>query len=311
MHSLNVKLYPLYMNLKNSIIKYKSYEKELESKKEEQKKECENSEKEVERLRENQNKMKEEMEKTKNDININNEILKDSINETKLKNELGELKNKNELEKTKFIMAKDLEKINLENECRIQESMKETQMCEDAKKKNNELEIIKLKYECLKDKIYNDKEFDELIDIAKKRKDEIINDELEDIKEQKNDLEDFKKQSKKRLDNLKEKNNAEIQKKQIELQNHKLREYNKLLLEKKKKFNDFKNKFSGNPVSNENLKNKEIEKAKMYFEQQKNILLMREQVFQQQKQNINTFVKQLEMNDDEYSKKLLNYFKKK
>ena len=107
-------------------------------------------------------------------------------------------------------------------------------ICEDAKNKSNEIEIIKLKYECLKDEIYNDKEFDELIDIAKKRKDEIINDELEDIKEQKNDLEDFKKQSKKRLDNLKEKNNAEIQKKQIELQNHKLREYNKLLLEKKK-----------------------------------------------------------------------------
>ena len=311
MHSLNVKLYPLYMNLKNSIIKYKSHEKELESKKEEQKKECEKSEKEVEELRENQNKIKEEVEKTKNDININNDILKDSINETKLKNELGELKNKNELEKTKFIMAKDLEKINLENECRIQESMKETQMCEDAKKKNNELEIIKLKYECLKDKIYNDKEFDELIDIAKKRKDEIINDQLEDFQEQKKELENFKNQSQKRLDNLKEKNNAEIQKKQIELQNHKLREYNNLLLEKKKKFNDFKNKFSVNPVSNENLKNKEIEKAKMYFEQQKNNLLMREQVFQQQKQNINTFVKQLEMNDDEYSKNLLNYFKKK
>ena len=304
-------LYPLYMKLKHSINKFHSYEKEIESKKEEQKEEYKNSVKEVQELREGQKKMKEEMEKFKNDINMNNSIINDSINETKLKNELQELKKKNELEKTKYIITKDIEKINLENEGRIQESMKETQMCEDAKNKSNEIEIIKLKYECLKDEIYNDKEFDELIDIAKKRKDEIINDQLEDFQEQKKELENFKNQSQKRLDNLKEKTNVEIQKKQIELQNHKLREYNNLLLEKKKKFNDFKNKFSVNPVSNENLKNKEIEKAKMYFEQQKNNLLVREQIFQKQKQNINAFVKQLEMNDDEYSKNLLNYFKKK
>ncbi|MBR6928129.1 MAG: acyltransferase, partial [Methanobrevibacter sp.] len=67
---------------------------------------------------------------------------------------------------------------------------------------------------------------------------------------------------------------------------NKLIEYNKLLEDKKKMFEDFKQKFSANQLSNENLKNKEIEKAKMYFEQQKNNILFREQIFNQQKQNI-------------------------
>ena len=70
-------------------------------------------------------------------------------------------------------------------------------------------------------------------------------------------------------------------------------------------FEDFKQKFSANQLSNENLKNKEIEKAKIYFEQQKNNIIFREQIFNQQKQNINALMKQLEINDDEYSKNLL------
>ena len=86
-------------------------------------------------------------------------------------------------------------------------------------------------------------------------------------------------------------------------------EYSKLLEEKKKRFEEFKKKFSANQISNENLKNKEIEKARMYFEQQKNNLLYREQIFNQQKININAFKKQLELNDDDYSKNLLNILK--
>ena len=74
-------------------------------------------------------------------------------------------------------------------------------------------------------------------------------------------------------------------------------------------FNDFKVKFSINKTSNEILKNKEIENAKMFYEQQKYNLGFREQVFQAQKQNINAFIKQLEINDDEYSKYLLNLLK--
>jgi hypothetical protein len=108
---------------------------------------------------------------------------------------------------------------------------------------------------------------------------------------------------------LREKGDLEIKKKQLELKNYKLSEYNKLLEQKKKMFEDFKKKFSANQISNENLKNKEIEKAKMYFEQQKTNLRFREQIFTQQKANINALKKQLEINDDEYSKSLLNMFK--
>ena len=311
MYSLKASLYYLYMDLKNQVNKMFSYEKEIESKKEKEKEEYENSLKEVEKLREGQNKIRENMEKIKKEIDENNNIKNESINETILKNELKELKAKNKLEETKLINIKDIEKINLQNQGLIDESKVETKLIKEGKEKTYEIEIMQLKYELLKDNIYNDKEFDELIDIAKQRKEEIINDELENFKEQKDELEKFKQQSNKRLTNLKEKNESEIQKKKIELQNHKLREYNNFLLEKKKNFNDFKNKFSTNPVSNDNLKNREIEKTKMFFEQQKQNLLFREQIFLHQKQNINAFVKQLEINDDEYSKNLLNYFRKK
>ena len=50
------------------------------------------------------------------------------LEETKLKNELQELKAKNELEETKYVIAKDLEIINLENEGRIKTSNKETKI---------------------------------------------------------------------------------------------------------------------------------------------------------------------------------------
>ena len=122
-------------------------------------------------------------------------------------------------------------------------------------------------------------------------------------------MEKFRENTDKKLQNLKYSNENEIQKKFLELQNHKLKEYNKLLLEKNKMFNDFKVKFSINKTSNEILKNKEIEKAKMFYEQQKYNLGFREQVFNTQKQNINAFIKQLEINDDEYSKYILNLLK--
>ena len=311
MFFLRPNLYPLYMKLKNLIYKYNEDKKDIESKKEEETKEYENSLKDVKNLREEQNKMKEDMENLKNKIKGDDAIRNESINETKLTNELKELKAKNNLEFVKFINAKDLEKTNLQNEGLLNETKKEKEIYQEARKKTLEIEIIKLKYTLLKDNIYNDKEFDELIDLAKQRKEEIINDELEKFKEQKIEVDNLKLQTNKRLTNLKIKNESEIQKKRIELHNHKLKEYNKFLLEKKKNIFDFKNKFSANQVSNEKLKNKEIEKAKNYFDQQNNNLLYREQIFLQQKQNINAFVKQMEMNDDEYSNYLLRYFKKK
>ncbi len=204
---------------------------------------------------------------------------------------------------------KDIDIIKLENEGNINTVQKGNLLQLIALQKSNHIKLIELKYECLKDNIYNDKEFDELIEIAKKKKEEILNDQLDNIKEQRIDLENFEKNSKKKLENLKEKNDLEIQKKQFELKNYKLIEYNKLLADKKKLFEEFKKKFSGNQLSNENLKNKEIEKAKMYFEQQKKNLMIREQIFNQQNQNIHALMKQLEINDDDYSKGLLNLLK--
>lgn len=44
----------------------------------------------------------------------------------------------------------------------------------------------------------------------------------------------------------------------------------------------------------------------MYFEQQKGFLLNKENMFQQQKQYIQAFIKQLEINNDKYSNNLKN-----
>ena len=51
----------------------------------------------------------------------------------------------------------------------------------------------------MKDKVYNDKEFDELIEIARKRKEELINDELENVMKERKEVENFEKSSKKQL----------------------------------------------------------------------------------------------------------------
>ena len=308
-YSLSAALYEKYMRLKNSIIKYKSDVKEKESKKKKETEEYENSLKGLDKLKEENNKLKSEKEKKNNEINDKNNISKDILEEIKLENELKEIKAKNELEIYKVKMSKDIEILTWKNDGEIQRFSELAKFAEEAKQKKNEIEIIKLKYECLKDKIYNDKEYDELIELAKQRKDEIINDELENFKEQKKDLEDFRKKSEKRLKNIQEKNSCDIHKKFLELQNYKLEEYNKFLLEKKKMFEDFKTKLSIKTVSNENLKKIEIEKAKIFYEQQKNNLIYREQAIQQQKMNINAFIKQLEINEDDYSKYLLSLLK--
>ena len=174
---------------------------------------------------------------------------------------------------------------------------------------NNDIKRLELKYNCLKDEIYEGTEFDELIEIAEQKKNEVINNEIEYFKVQQKELEEFREKTNKKLQNLKSVKENEVQKKFLELQNYKFKEYNKFLLEKNKMFNDFKENFSVNKTSNDDLKNREIERARMYYEQQKNLLMVREQVFQTQKQNINAFIKQLEINDDEYSKYLLSLLK--
>jgi hypothetical protein len=308
-YSLKAMFLGFYKKFQNAYENYLLNIKKNESLKKAANEEYEKSLKETDKLKENQKKIIQEKEDLQKEINEGKNIVNDIIEEVRLKCELKELKEKNKLEKEEFKFIKDIEKKNLENNGKVERGQKEAEMYMNEKTKENEIRRMELKYKCLKDQIYDDKEFDELIEIVTKRKDEILNDEIESFIEQKNELEKLKKNSEKRIEYEKEKKDCEIQKKFIELQKYKYTEYNKYLLEKEKMFNEFKNKFSVNQLSNNNLKNKEIEKAKIYFEQQKNILNLREDIFKRQQQNINAFIKQLEINDDDYSKYLLSLLK--
>lgn len=307
--SLNYKIYKKYMNFKMNNINYNQTKEENKLKEEKEQKEYEDSLKQIEDLKEKNKQLIEKNKIAKSQLNEDLNGINLAIEETKLKIELEEIKNNNKKEEIKFINQRDIDIQKIKYEGNIKSKERENLLKIQALEKGNSIKLIQLKYECLKDKVYNDKEFDELIEIARKRKEELINDELENVMEERKEVENFEKSSKKKLENLKERNNLEIEKKRFELKNYKLAEYNKLLENKKKLYDNFKNKFSANQLSNEKLKNNEILKAKMYFDQQKNNLVIRERIFEQQKQNIHAFLKQLEINDDDYSKFLLNMLK--
>ena len=284
---LKKSIIPLYLELKNRFVKYNAQKNNMTNKEQEQREKYLTLLEEFSTQREElQNKLevKKEIEKEVRE-KIGN--IDDLIEETKLKNELKELEEKNKLEEKKL----------------INETKKGLELSIDATKKTREIDRISLKYKILKE-IYDEKQYDELIELAKTRCDEMIIDELANFKEQKNELEKHRLKIKQKIDNMKEKNSLDIQKKQIELNNYKLEQYNKSLLEKKNRFNIFRNISSNNQKFNENLKAKEIEKAKMYFEQQKRNLGFRENVFMEQKQRIAAFIRQMEINNDEYSKNL-------
>ena len=306
LYYLNRKFFDIFKNYKDHVDEYHKEQENIKLQKQQSQEELENSLKELEQLKAEHLKAVEEKEKEREKLkqeldSVNSTLLE----ETKLKLELQELKKINKKEETELINKEDIEILKEVNEGKIKSCVKQNELKIEALNKSNAITLIELKYDCLKDNIYNVNEFDELIEITQKKTQDILNDELDNLKEQRQELEDYEKSSKKKLENLKEKSDLEIQKKQFELKNYKLIEYNKLMDYKKKMFEDFKQKFSANQLSNENLKNKEIEKAKMYFEQQKNNILFREQIFNQQKQNIHALMKQLEINDDEYSKNLL------
>ena len=306
LYYLNRKFFDIFKNYKDHVDEYHKEQENIKLQKQQSQEELENSLKELEQLKAEHLKAIEEKEKEREKLkqeldSVNSTLLE----ETKLKLELQELKKINKKEETELINKEDIEILKEVNKRKIKSCVKQNELKIEALNKSNAITLIELKYDCLKDNIYNVNEFDELIEITQKKTQDILNDELDNLKEQRQELEDYEKSSKKKLENLKEKNDLEIQKKQFELKNFKLIEYNKLMDYKKKMFEDFKQKFSANQLSNENLKNKEIEKAKMYFEQQKNNILFREQIFNQQKQNIHALMKQLEINDDEYSKNLL------
>ena len=306
LYYLNRKFFDIFKNYKDHVDEYHKEQENIKLQKQQSQEELENSIKELEQLKAEHLKAIEEKEKEREKLkqeldSVNSTLLE----ETKLKLELQELKKINKKEETELINKEDIEILKEVNEGKIKSCVKQNELKIEALNKSNAITLIELKYDCLKDNIYNVNEFDELIEITQKKTQDILNDELDNLKEQRQELEDYEKSSKKKLENLKEKSDLEIQKKQFELKNYKLIEYNKLMDYKKKMFEDFKQKFSANQLSNENLKNKEIEKAKMYFEQQKNNILFREQIFNQQKQNIHALIKQLEINDDEYSKNLL------
>jgi hypothetical protein len=306
LYYLNRKFFDIFKNYKDHVDEYHKEQENIKLQKQQSQEELENSLKELEQLKAEHLKAIEEKEKEREKLkqeldSVNSTLLE----ETKLKLELQELKKINKKEETELINKEDIEILKEVNEGKIKSCEKQNELKIEALNKSNAITLIELKYDCLKDNIYNVNEFDELIEITQKKTQDILNDELDNLKEQRQELEDYERSSKKKLENLKEKSDLEIQKKQFELKNFKLIEYNKLMDYKKKMFEDFKQKFSANQLSNENLKNKEIEKAKMYFEQQKNNILFREQIFNQQKQNIHALMKQLEINDDEYSKNLL------
>ena len=300
---LKKNIFPLYMDLKNQKIKYNTFKENMKKEEQEQKEEYLGLLEEFNIQREamkNKIEAKKEIEK---EVREKIGIIDDIIEETKLENELRELKEKNKLEEIKFNNEKDIEILKIENEGKINEAKKGLELSIDATKKSREIDRISLKYKILKE-IYDEKQFEELIELAKTRCDEMIIDELVNFKEQKSELEKHRLNTKQKIDNMKEKNSLDIKKKQIELNNYKLEQYNKCLLEKKNRFNIFRNISSNNKAFNENLKNKEIEKAKMYFEQQKRNLGFRENVFMEQKKRIAAFIKQMEINNDEYSKNL-------
>jgi hypothetical protein len=300
---LKKSIIPLYLELKNRFVKYNAQKNNMTNKEQEQREKYLTLLEEFSTQREElQNKLevKKEIEKEVRE-KIGN--IDDLIEETKLKNELKELEEKNKLEEKKLINEKEIEILKIENEGKINETKKGLELSIDTTKKSREIDRISLKYKILKE-IYDEKQYDELIELAKTRCDEMIIDELANFKEQKNELEKHRLKIKQKIDNMKEKNSLDIQKKQIELNNYKLEQYNKSLLEKKNRFNIFRNISSNNCKFNENLKAKEIEKAKMYFEQQKRNLGFRENVFMEQKQRIAAFIRQMEINNDEYSKNL-------
>jgi len=300
---LKKNIIPIYLELKNRLIKYNALKDNMSNKEQEQREKYLALLEEFSIQREElQNKLetKKEIEKEVREKIGNADNL---IEETKLKNELRELKEKNKLEEKKLINEKDIEILKIENEGKIDEAKKGFELSIDATQKTREIDRISLKYKILKE-IYDEKQIDELIKLARNRCDEMIIEELANYKEQKNELENHRLKMKQKIDNMKEKYSLDIQKKQIELSNYKLEQYNKCLLEKKNRFNVFRNISSNNQAFNEKLKAKEIEKAKMYFEQQKRNLGFRENVFVEQKQRIAAFIKQMEINNDEYSKNL-------
>jgi len=302
---LKKEVFPIYMDLKRQREEYFAKKDQFEIDEQEMKDEYLISLDELKINKEELNKTLQKKEELENELKGELNKIDDLIEETKLRNELKELKVKNKLEKIKLLNNKDIELLKLENKSKINEEQKKWELKLQSDKQNNQINRIQLKYKTLKE-IYDEKEFEELINLAQKRCEEMINDELNNYEEQKKELGKFRQKTKQNIDNLKEKNNLTIQKQKIELDNYKLELYNKFLEKKKNKFIDFKLSFSDNKVCKDNLKNKEIEKAKMYFEQQKELLLNRERNFQQQKHYINSFIKQMEINNDEYSNNLKN-----
>lgn len=261
-------VFPMYMDLKRQRNEYNAKKDQFEIDEQEMKDKYLMSLDELKIEKEELNKKIQENEELANELRGDLSKIDDLLEETKLKNELKELIAKNKEEEIKLINEKDIEMLKLENEMKINE-MKTTMDIElDSNKKKNTINRIELQYKILKE-IYNEKEFDELIDLAKNRCDEMIIDEMENYKKQHKDLQNFIQKTNQKIGNLKEKNNLIVQKKKIELNNYKLDLYNKFLEKKKSKFNDLKKIFADNKVCNDNLKKKKLKKPKCILNNKK------------------------------------------
>jgi hypothetical protein len=206
--------YGNYMKFKHHLEDYHNESNENKLKKKKEEEEYEKTLKQIEDLRGQElSKLKEEKEKLDKDHKEQLDMINKSIEETRLKIELEQLKGDHKKEEMVLLNEKDIEILKEQNEGKINKLKKQNELEVEYKTKGNHIELIELKYDCLKDKICNDKEFDELIEIAQKRQKEIINDELENIKESRKEVEDLEKNSKKKTGKFERKRRFRNQKK--------------------------------------------------------------------------------------------------
>ena len=313
MSTINFKFYLLPLFLKASTLMHEldEYKKETEKKMKKEENLSNDLEKENNIIKAKFNEQKKIVEKEKKAILQNLEKIKKSIEINQSKNDLKELKESNNLEELKIVNKNNVDLIDLENSIKIENFNKTTEFLIKQKKIMNEIRLIKFKRKIYYEDKNEDKikEYNELIEKTKNQIEGVIKEKTQYIFSRKNEYEEEKNNFTKKIENAKEKINLEIQIKQFEFENFKLSKINEGLLDKKRKFDEFKNKCSAYNLCSEKLKNSEIDKMKNYYELLKNNLLYKEQLFQQQKQNINSFIKNLEISNMVDNDKIIKLLK--
>lgn len=304
-------LFPLFLKVNVLTNEFNKLKQETEKKMKQEESLSNDLEKENSIIKAKFNEQKNIVEKEKKSILQNLEKMKKSIEINQSKNDLKELKESNNLEELKIEHKNNVDLIDLENSIKIENFNKKTEFLIKQKKIMNEITLIKFKRKLYYEDKNEDKikEYNELIEKTKNQIEGEIKDKKQYIFSLKNEYEEEKNNFTKKIENAKEKINLEIQIKQFEFENFKLSKINEGLIDKKRKFDEFKNKCSEYNICSEKLKKSEIDKMKNYYELQKNNLLYKEQLFQQQKQNINSLIKNLEVSDMVDNDKIIKLLK--